>query len=119
MRAAEQALSTDVGLAAGGSEPPLAFHFLGEFSEPGLGGNRTDVWRAQKAVGAGWRSSGRAPCPPTAIFPVLMSVLLKYRRSEISPDPTSPWPPRHPSRGSGQDTGAVLPACLNECVELY
>lgn len=111
VRADEQALSTDLGLATGGSEPPLAFHFLGEFSElSGLGGNRTGVWRAQKAVGAGWWSSGRAPCPPTAIFPVMMSVLQKHGRSEISPDPTSPWPPKHPSRGSGQDTGVVLPA---------
>ena len=111
VRADEQALSTDLGLATGGSEPPLAFHFLGEFSElSGLGGNRTGIWRAQKAVGAGWWSSGRAPCPPTAIFPVMMSVFQKHRRSEISPDPTSPWPPKHPSRGSGQDTGVVLPA---------
>lgn len=53
--AAEQALSTDLGLATGGSEPSLAFHFLrGDFlSFQDWEGNRTGVWRGQKTVGAG------------------------------------------------------------------
>lgn len=67
VRAAEKALSTDLGLAAGGSEPSLAFHFLGEFSElSGQGGNSTGVWRGCWLAGL---REGPAPadsCCPSA-----------------------------------------------------
>lgn len=52
---------------------------------------------------------GGPPCSATATVPVLMSGLLKHRRSEISPDHLLGHSDLRPG-GSGQDTGAVLPA---------